>query len=294
MENKKSENSITALIDMTDKEAQSKLGKIGLVAGNGNFPLLFVDSMAKNNTPFVVVGLSGFVEPKVKEIATANGKFIEVFMSNFGKVVNFFKKEGVSTVVIIGGVNKKAIRLNFYVFKMLLRLIFFKKKNDGVFRIIISEFEKKGFKVVGVQDAMPTLMAKPGLLTKTKPSEQNAKDIEYAIEKCRDFGKTDLGQSIVVKDKCIIGTESHLGTDALMEQALAAKNGEKGGVMAKLAKEGQEERGDIPAIGFQTVQQLIDAKIDGIIVDAGYKTIIEEKEKLAEFADKNNIFIMAV
>ena len=285
---------MTELIEISDKDAQTKLGKIGLIAGNGNFPFLLVESMTKNNTPFVVAGIKDFVIPKVKELAVVNGKYEEMYMSDFSKVVRFFKKEGVESVVIIGGVNKKAIKFNLYVFKMFLRLFFFKKKNDGVFRIIITEFEKKGFNVVGVQDAMPSLMAKPGLLTNTKPSEQNTKDIEYAIKKCREYGKTDLGQSIVVINENIIGKEAHQGTDALMQESLEAKNNEKGGVMVKLAKEGQEERGDIPAIGFQTIQQLIDAKIDGIVVDAGYKTIIEEKEKLVEFADKNNIFILAI
>ena len=286
---------MTSLIDMSDKEAQSKLGKIALIAGNGNFPRLLAESMVKNETPFIVAGLSGFAEPRVKEIAETHAKYIEVFFSDFTKLVRFMKKEGVSTVVIIGGVDRRAVKLNnFYILKLLFRLVFFKKKNDGVFRIIFSEFEKKGFSVVGIQDAMPSLLAKPGLLTKTKPSENNTKDIEFAVEKCREFGKSDLGQSIVVKDKNILGTETVLGTDALMKEALAAKKDESGGIMVKLAKVGQEERGDIPAIGFRTVRQLIAAKLDGIVIDAGYKTIIEEKEKLAEFADENGIFILAI
>ena len=286
---------MTSLIDISDKEAQAKLGKIAVVAGNGNFPRLLVESMVKNETPFVVAGLHGFVETQVKEIAEARGKYIEVFFSDFTKFVRFMRKEGVSTVIIIGGVDRRAVKLNnFYILKMLFRLIFFKKKNDGIFRIIFSEFEKKGFKAVGVQDAMPSLLAKPGLLTQTKPSEKNAEDIKFAVEKCREFGKSDIGQSIVVRDKKILGTETAKGTDALMKEALAAKNGENGGIMVKLAKLGQEERGDIPAIGFRTIQQLINAKLDGIVVDSGYKTIIEEKEKLAKFADENNIFILAI
>ncbi|MCL2845836.1 MAG: UDP-2,3-diacylglucosamine diphosphatase LpxI [Chitinivibrionia bacterium] len=286
---------MTSLIDTTDKEAQSKLGKICVIAGNGNFPYLLVESMAKNNTQFIVAGLNGFVEEKVKELAEVHGKFIEVFFSDFTKLVRIMRKEGVFTVIIIGGVNRKAVRLNnFYILKMLFRLIFFKKKNDGVFRIIFSEFEKKGFRVVGIQDAMPSLLAKNGLLTKTKPSAENEKDIEFSVKKCREFGKSDIGQSIVVKNQRILGTETLLGTDALMKEAFAAKNGEVGGIMVKLAKIGQEERGDIPAIGFKTIHQLIDTKLDGIVIDAGYKTIIEEKEKLSEFADDNGIFILAI
>jgi DUF1009 family protein len=281
------------LINMTDKEAQKRLGKIGLIAGNGNFPWLLVKSMLENNTPFAVAEMTGFADVKVKEAAKGRGK--EFFISDFAKIARFFKKKGVTTVIIIGGVNKNAVKLNnYHIFKALFKLQFYKKKNDGIFRIIISEFEKKGFKVVGIQDAMPSLMVKPGLLTKTKPTAQNAKDIEYAIEICRVFGKTDIGQAVIIKDGRVIGQESALGTDALMKEAYGAKNGLKGGVMAKLAKPGQEERGDIPAIGFKTIMQLIEAKIDGIVVDAGYRSIIEEKNELVKFADKNKIFIKAI
>jgi DUF1009 family protein len=281
------------LIGMTDEEAQKRLGKIGLIAGNGNFPWLLVKSMLKNSTPFAVAEMSGFAEPKVRE--AAKGRCKEFFISDFAKIARFFKKKEVETVIIIGGVNKKAVKFNnYHIFKAMLTLLFYKKKNDGMFRIIISEFEKKGFKVAGIQDAMPSLMAKPGLLTRTKPSAQNKKDIEHAVKICRELGKADTGQSVVVKDGRVIGRESALGTDAMMKEAHAAKNGAKGGVMAKLAKTGQEERGDIPAIGFKTIQRMIDAKIDGVVVDAGYKSIIEEKEELVKFADKNKVFIKAI
>ncbi|MDR3012659.1 MAG: UDP-2,3-diacylglucosamine diphosphatase LpxI [Chitinispirillales bacterium] len=278
-----------------DETAQKKLGKIGLIAGGGNFPWLLVSSMLKNDTPFAVAGLHGFADGRIREAAKAKNQYMEAHVSDFAKIVRFFKKEGVATVIIIGNVDKRAIKFNnIDIFIAIFKLLFYKKKNDAIFRIIVRNFEKKGFRVVGIQDAMPSLTAKPGLLTKTEPTAQNLRDIEYAVEKCREFGKTDAGQSIVVKDGRVIGKEFRIGTDALMKEALAAKNGEKGGVMAKLAKPGQEERGDIPAIGFKTIEQLIGAKIDGIVVDSGYKSIIEEKEKLAEFADENGVFIMAV
>jgi DUF1009 family protein len=284
---------MTQLIDMTDGDAQKKLGKIGLIAGNGNFPWLLVKSMLENNTPFAVAEMKGFAEEKLRE--AAKGRGVEFFISDFVKMARFFKRKNVETVIIIGGVSKKAVKLNnYHIIKTLLKLLFHKKKNDAIFRMIISEFEKKGFRVAGIQDAMPSLMAKPGLLTKTRPTAQNMEDIEHAVRECRALGKTDAGQSVVVKDGRVAARESARGTDAMMREAYAAKNGLKGGVMAKLAKPGQEERGDIPAIGFKTITQLIDAGIEGIVIEAGYKSIIEEKEALVKFADRNKVFIKAV
>ncbi len=284
---------VDGLIDLTSKQSQKRLGKIGLIAGSGNFPLLLVKDMVKNNTPFAVMGIRGFVNKEIKKLSKNHYK--EGFITDFAKVVKFFKNENVDSVVIIGGVNSKAVRFNnLSVLRVFTKLLFYKKKHDGIFRVIIKEFESKGFKVVGAQDVLPTLMTKPGLLTKTKPSKQDIKDIDIAIIKSKELGMTDLGQAAVVMNGKLIGDESIPGTDALIKRCLVSKQYKNGGVMAKLTKPGQEERCDIPAIGFGTIQNLIDAKINGIVIEAGYKTIIEEKEKLVKFADKNKIFIMAI
>jgi len=284
---------VDGLIDLTGKQSQKRLGKIGLIAGSGNFPLLLVKDMVKNNTPFAVMGIRGFVNKEIKKLSKNHYK--EGFITDFVKVVKFFKNEHVDSVVIIGGVNSKAVRFNnLSVLRVFTKLLFYKKKHDGIFRVIIKEFESKGFKVVGAQDVLPTLMTKPGLLTKTKPSKQDIKDIDIAIIKSKELGMTDLGQAAVVMNGKLIGDESIPGTDALIKRCLVSKQYKNGGVMAKLTKPGQEERCDIPAIGFGTIQNLIDAKINGIVIEAGYKTIIEEKEKLVKFADKNKIFIMAI
>lgn len=284
---------VDGLIDLTGKQSQKRLGKIGLIAGSGNFPLLLVKDMVKNNTPFAVMGIRGFVNKEIKKLSKNHYK--EGFITDFAKVVKFFKNEHVDSVVIIGGVNSKAVRFNnLSVLRVFTKLLFYKKKHDGIFRVIIKEFESKGFKVVGAQDVLPTLMTKPGLLTKTKPSKQDIKDIDIAIIKSKELGMTDLGQAAVVMNGKLIGDESIPGTDALIKRCLVSKQYKNGGVMAKLTKPGQEERCDIPAIGFGTIQNLIDAKINGIVIEAGYKTIIEEKEKLVKFADKNKIFIMAI
>ncbi len=281
------------LIDMTNKQAQKRFGKIGLIAGNGNFPLLFVKDMVKNKTPFAVYGIQGFVKPEMKKLA--KGHICEGLITDFNKCVKFFKSEKVDTIVIIGGVQRSAAKLNnFAVLKGLIKLMFYKKKHDGIFRIIISEFEKKGFKLIGVQDAMPSLLTKKGTLTKTKPSKQDLEDIKQAIKESKKLGETDIGQAAVVYKGKLIGAEDAKGTDALIKRCLEGKNNAKGGVMAKLTKPGQEERCDIPAIGFGTLDNLIKCKLNGIVIEAEYKTILEEKEKLIKYADKNKIFIVAI
>ncbi len=286
------------LIDMTNKEAQAKLGKIGLIAGGGNFPILLVKDMVENKTPFYTVGLKPFAKDELKEVA--KGYYQEVTMPNIFKCRKIFKAQGVDTVVLIGSVNPRIIPkleflLNIDMLVMGVRMQAYKKKHDAVFRVVSDTFEKAGFAFVGVQDAMPSLMVKAGLLTKTAPSAQDEIDIKLAIEESKKVGESDIGQAAVVKDgKFISSEEPTTGTDGLIKRALEMKNNEQGGVMAKLTKPGQEERGDIPAIGFGTLKSLIDGKLNGIVIEAEYKTILENKEELIKAFDENNIFILAI
>ncbi len=281
------------LIDMTNLQAQQKHGKIGVIAGGGNFPLLLVRDMIKNKTPFAIMGIRGFVNPEIKKLAGKH--YNEGFFTDFGKGIKFFKREKVDNIIIIGSVDRSAVKFNNWrIIRAFIKVLFYKKRHDGIFRVIISEFENSGLKVIGIQDAMPSTMAKAGLLTKTKPSAQDLKDIKVAIRESKKLGESDLGQAVVVMNEKLIGDESIPGTDALIARCIAAKNGKRGGVMAKLTKPGQEERCDIPAIGFGTLNALIKGKINGIVIEAEYKTIIEEKEKLVKFADENKIFIIAI
>lgn len=286
-----------ALIDMTNKEAQLKLGKIGLIAGSGNFPLLFLKDMIQNKTPFAVVGLEKFAEKEIKELAPDT--YCEVSLPHIAQCRKIFKKHNVDTVIIIGSVNPSIVAktkfINFMMLKVILKLLFYKKKHDGLFRIFMEVFEAAGFKVTGIQDAMPSFMVKKGLQTKTKPSEQDLIDIELAITESKNVGISDIGQAAIVKDNVLLDCEEpSTGTNGLIKRALLIKNNAQGGVMAKLTKPDQEERGDIPAIGFGTLQNLIEGKLNGIVIEAGYKTILEDKEKLIEEFDKNGIFLLAI
>ena len=265
------------------------ISNIGLVAGDKNLPFLVSDFAKKNKISLNIVGVKGSVDSKLfKNINPKN--YRKFFISELSKTIKFFKDNGVDTVVIVGGVNTAKFKLTFDLIKMFFKLLFIKNKYDGILRLVISEFEKAGFKVVGIQDLMPNLLIKSGVLTDVLPSSKDMEDIKFGVPEAVKFANTDKGQSIIVKNKKVIATERFSGTDELINRASKISNS-NGAVLVKVVKPQQELRADIPVLGVNTIKSLARAKFDGVVVQAGGAIIDNEKEVIAE-ANKHNIFIL--
>ena len=89
----------------------------------------------------------------------------------------------------------------------------------------------------------------------------------------------------------IMAVEAIEGTDKCIKRGcqIARKNAR----VIKVAKPAQDKRFDIPAIGMRTLRTMKKYKADLIAVEAG-ETIIVDQEEVVQYANKNNIVIMAV
>ncbi len=268
-----------------------KVNHIGLVAGDKNLPVLVTDFAKKNKIPLSIVGIAGSVNSDLsKKVDAKNYK--NLFLTELSKTILFFKESGVDTVVLVGGVNTAKFKFTFDLVRMFFKLLFMKNKYDGILRLVITEFEKVGFKVVGIQDLMPNLLIKKGVLTDVLPSLKNMDDVKFGVPEAVNFALTDKGQSVIVKGKTVIATEKFSGTDALINRASKLKNS-RGAILIKVVKPQQELRADIPVLGVNTIKSLVNAGFDGVVVQAG-KTIIDNEKEVITFANKHNIFVMAV
>lgn len=264
---------------------------IGLVAGDKKLPCLIAKFAKKNKIPLTVAGINGCVNPELLKLCKKEN-FKKFFISELSKTISFFKINGVDTVVIVGGVNTAKFKFTFDLLRMAFKLLFIKNKYDGILRLVISEFEKAGFKVVGIQDLMPELLVQKGVMTDVLPSLKNMDDVKFGIPEALKFASTDKGQSIIVKDKKVIATEKFSGTDELISRASKIKNS-KGAILVKVVKPQQELRADIPVLGVNTIKSLAKACFDGVVVQAN-KTIIENKDEVIAEANKHNIFVLGV
>ena len=120
---------------------------------------------------------------------------------------------------------------------------------------------------------------------------EQIEDVNYGYWLAKESGKLDIGQSVVIKDKMIMAVEAIEGTDKCIKRG--CKIAKKNARVIKVAKPSQDKRFDIPAIGMRTLRTMKKNKADLIAVEAG-ETIIVDKDEVIDFANKNNIVIMAV
>ena len=165
--------------------------------------------------------------------------------------------------------------------------------DDGILRALVKEIEQEGIKVVGIQEVVPELLSKTGVLTKTSPSKEDEEDIRRGLEVARELGRLDVGQAVVVQQGLVLGLEGIEGTDKLIIRCKDYKRQGKAPILVKLRKPEQDMRVDLPTIGVKTVENAYQSGFKGIAIHAGNTLIVNEKETI-NLANKYKMFIKGV
>ncbi len=255
-------------------------------------PVEIIRHCNENNIDIYVVGIESFAtDNQLKDAPHSFAKIGEA-----GKILNTFKKHGVKNIVLAGGIKRPSLKElipDWVGMKILARLAIKNTGDDGMFRAVIDEIEKYGFKVVGIEEVVPDMMFSEGIYGKVKPSADDMDDIRRGITVAKALGAVDVGQAVVVQEGMVLAVEAIEGTDMMLARAAAVKKPGKAPVMVKVLKPGQDLRVDLPAIGLLTIEQLKKYGIGGIAVEAGGILLIERDAVIRE-ADEAGIFITGV
>lgn len=264
--------------------------KQGLIAGDGILPVEMARHAKENG--FDVVCIS-FANDNLKQLKKYCSKVYSCHPGEVNKIENILKAEEIKQATFLGKVHKRVL-LQLHKFdKRAIELLKAAQRlnDDQVMLMIVAEFEKLGITVLNQTIFIKNLMIPSGVLGQHKPTESQMEDVNYGFWLAKEMGKIDIGQSVVIKDKMAMAVEAIEGTDMCIKRG--AKYAKRGAVVVKVAKPGQDNRFDIPAIGLRTLKTMKKYKASLIAVEAN-ETIIVDQEKVIEFADKNNIVIMAV
>ncbi len=265
---------------------------LGLIAGNKNLPIKVINWAKKNNIDLCVIGIKNITNPIIKKDKFIK-KYIELHITELSKAINFFKINNVNDIVIIGGIHNAKFKLTFDFIKLFTKLLFIKKKYDGILRLVINEFEKNNINVIGIDDILKENLIPKGILTTTKPTNTQLNEIKNNWQNVINFANTDKGQSIILLNNKIIATETFKGTDDLIKRAYKIKGNIKGGILIKILKPNQERRADLPVIGKKTIENLKLYNFSGIAIE-GNNAIFEDKEETIKTANENQIFIIGI
>lgn len=262
--------------------------KYGLIAGNGSFPFLVVEGAKRQGASLAVVAIKEETDPKIEEIAE---KVIWVGIGQLGKMISFFKTEGVTKAMMAGQVRHVQIFSgalpDVRMFKMLWSLSH--RNTDALIGGVAEELAKDGIELMDSTFFIKDHLAQEGVLTTRKPDETETGNIEYGLGIAHGIAGMDLGQTIVVRAKACVAIEAMEGTDATIRRAGELAKGKL--TVVKVAKPDQDMRFDVPVIGVPTIETMIDAGATCISVTAA-KTLIFDKEEMLELANKNKIAVV--
>lgn len=273
---------------MTAVTAQEPLG---LIAGNGQFPLLFARAAQKRGIPVVAVGLRGETEPAVEDLVDA---MTWVRVGQLAPMIRAFRRAGVRRAAMAGGVQKTRLfgtaRPDWLAFWVLARCVV--RRDDGMLRAVAAQFERAGVTIVESTLYMPEALAPAGVLTQARPNKRQWHDLRYGLGVAQTIGQLDIGQTVVIKDGAVVALEAIEGTDACIRRA-GELTRRGGAVVVKVAKPAQDMRFDVPAIGPRTLDSLQAAGVQVLGIEAG-RTLMLEPNRLVQEADRRGLVLVGL
>jgi DUF1009 family protein len=270
---------------------------VGLLAGSGRFPIAFAAKARQLGRPVVCVGVRDEAPVELMSLAR---RFYWTGLAQIGRAIRCFRQEGVRQVVMAGKIHKVRMHqpwrwLHFRPDWRTLRFWFNHarrdNKDDTLLLGLIAEFEADGIEIASALDLCPELLVKQGLLTRRALSAREALDVEFGWQLARDMGRLDIGQSVAVRERCVLAVEAIEGTDrAILRAGELCPRG--GFVVVKVAKPQQDMRFDVPTVGAATIESLRRAGGRALAIEAG-KTIVLDKDQVIALADRYGITLVA-
>ncbi len=251
--------------------------KYGMIAGNGRFPLLALETAQREGHEITVVAIENEASPELEQLATS---FHWVNIGQLGKLIETFKRENVSEVMMTGQVKHvsifSGITPDWRLVKLLASL---KEKNTaaligGVQRVLRAE----GIELVDSTRLLKPLLAPEGVLTKRKPTKDEEADIHYGRRIAAVLSQVDIGQSVAISEKACVAAEAMEGTDAMLRRAASLTNG-KPLRLVKASRGRAHLLFDVPVVGPTTVETMVETGTTALALDAG-RTLLLDREAM--------------
>jgi DUF1009 family protein len=244
--------------------------RIGLIAGNGTFPLLILDAARAQGFEVVVVAIKEEASPEIESRDAASVHWVS--LGELSKLIETFQREGVRRAIMAGQVKHKqifsAIRPDWRLAKLLLSLT--TRNTDSLL------------------GAVARVLAEEG------------KNIDYGRAVARQLAEYDIGQTVVIAESACVAVEAMEGTDAAIERAghiMGSLRGDASTLsraltVVKIAKPNQDMRFDVPVIGVKTIEVMKAAGATCLALDA-VKCLLLDGERVLDAANVAGIAVVA-
>ncbi len=265
---------------------------LGLIAGQGVFPLDVARSARRARRRVACVAFRGQTDPRIE---TEVAEITWIYPGEVTAGIDAFRRAGVTEAVMAGKVGKvdliedpEGLHLEADAARLIESLP--DRRDDSILGLVADFLESQGIRLLPQWSLVPELLGGEGPLGAVGPTPQQQADIAFGLPIAKTMGELDIGQTVVVRDRAVLAVEAIEGTDAAIRRAgrIAA-----GGVVVKVAKPHQDPRFDVPVIGPHTADVLIEARASALAFEAG-ATVVLDRDAIVARADAHGIVLVGV
>jgi hypothetical protein len=260
-----------------------------MIAGNGRFPLLALETARREGHQVVVVAIENEASPDLAPLASA---LHWVNIGQLGKLIDILKREQISEVMMTGQVKHVSLFSDITPDWRLVKLLASLKEKNTAALIggIQKVLREEGIELVDSTRLLKPLLAPEGVLTFRKPSKEEEADIRYGRRIASLLATADIGQSVAISEKACVAAEAMEGTDAMLRRAATLTNG-KSLCLVKASRGRAHLLFDVPVAGLTTIEAMIETSTTVLAVDAG-RTLLLDKDEMLRRANDAKISII--
>jgi len=260
-----------------------------MIAGNGRFPLLALESARRLGHDVTVVALQEEASPEVEALAPGCHW---ISLGELSRLIDILKQEGITEVVTCGQVKHakifSSIRPDWRLVKLLASLP--SKNTDGLIGGVIRILKDEGIQLRDSTFLLKPLLATRGAMTRRKPDKGETADMEYGRRVANALAGFDVGQSVAICERACVAMEAMEGTDDMLRRAAGLVNGRRL-TLIKVARRREHLLFDVPVIGLSTVPVLRETGTTAVAVEAG-RTLMLDKDAMLRAANEAGIAIV--
>jgi DUF1009 family protein len=263
--------------------------RYGLIAGNGRFPELALESARSLGHDVTVIAIQEEASP---EIAALAARCYWISLGQLSKLIDILKQEGITEVVMCGQVKHARIFSSIVPDWRLLKLLATlpSKNTDGLIGGVIKILADEGIHLSDSTALLKPLLATAGAMSQRAPQKEETADIQYGRRVADALAGFDVGQSVAICERACVALEAMEGTDAMLRRAAGLVNGRRLSLV-KVARRREHLLFDVPVVGLSTIPVMRETGTTVLAVEAG-RTLMLDRDEMLQQADSANLAIV--
>ena len=271
---------------------------IGLIAGEGQLPLLVAKGMRARGLDVACVAFRGHGHPELRALCT---HWAEVSLYRPGGWIRRLRRWGANDAVMVGRVAKTRMHdpLRFIrdvpdwrAIRLWYRRLRHDRRDRAVLAAVADELLGGGIRLIDSTTHIQEHVAPAGHLAGPDPSTLQQRDVAFGWPLLATVAEAGIGQAMAVRDGDVVAVEAVEGTDRMIDRA-----GElcqtRGWTLLKTSSEDHDRRADVPTIGVETIERLVSSGCGCIALGAG-RVILLDRAAVCAAADRLSVTLMGV